>query len=1145
MQDILSESLEMMRMLRARRMRTMSILLILSLLVSLNVFFAMRQPGLTLAGDADCGFVEHLHDELCPENCEIPEHTHSLGCYSDDTADVETAIDWQARFKDYPFTGDLRRDLVGIAQTQVGYRESEQNFFVGDDGIRHGYTRYGAWYGAPYADWSALFVSYCLHYAGADPNEYPANTGAGAMATAWEKLGKYAPFGVYTPSPGDLVFFKDNTVGIVVLVNKGTFRVIRGDIEGAVTGQLLNLNDETITGWGVTAKIEAPQPPQSELLDISQGPAVFIFVGKETEEIPMTFALRSTPGAKDLLAYLETKGGTYFYTLLDKNNQELPKDAGGNYIAEASTGYKLTLTITNPEGFLPGIYEYQIPNGLLVDGGEGSFILKDGTNVGSWTVTDEGLITLNFNDKMNSRTDITISATMGIHFPVQEDPIDFDGKITVTVEKPAVEIPKAQISKWGMQGNEYTAGKTDETKIYWTAYLIGAEGTKIPGSTITDKTLWDTYLGAHSYTQSDMDAGLNIGVSVLDPVTGAAIDWHAWMVYPGDPNLTWTADGWSYKVPETAVCQWCGQIPLGNVGYEYYINYSSTPAPSSATGALAYMNNIKVDNVQTDGWAEFTHGEIFGEITKTGDFVADASGGHFQWEFQAVIPGRVPGEKATYYWYIMDYMDIRSDKGNLLDYITNDANRVNATATVNGVTTPVPHIQYAPLSAEFAWNNAWSPDHGDGIYYGRELDLLCRCHCTEESCPFWNNGKCGSEYWFIADNGNWLTNGFCQCWTSTEVTVLTFTYRTDDMTVVDKFGGMGNLLRNEAALFNKIPLDNGGYGGIQVSNSVANVEIPGMFKKDLTQDFDGYTANYKITINEAKVTLTDGSPLFIRDEMTQTLAYISGSLIITAEDGEGRVTTLKQGTDYTVTYDGTGDQRGENGAPVHVLDIVIQNPQPVKYTLDYDTTLVIPPGTDAAVKYSNSANITLWGESMSDTSAEKVFADINIAAKSFRVEVAKISALTGDPLAGATFGLYNAEGGLITTEVTDDQGNLAFETSIVEGIILREHVLYYMQELRAPPGYALDSTKYWFCFCEYEGDYCATCNALMAGTNAFRIPSEQIGKVQVVNEMMHYDLPATGGTGTLPLILVGVALITTSLVYGYIRRRKREGRGVG
>jgi len=148
------------------------------------------------------------------------------------------------------------------------------------------------------------------------------------------------------------------------------------------------------------------------------------------------YTLRNPRAVKDLLAYLDANGGSYFFTLLDSNNEELPKDEQGNYIAVANKGYKLTFTVNSPKGFLPGTYQYQIPNGLMVDGGEGEFVLKDGTNVGSWVVTDTGRITLVFNENINSRTDITISATMGIQFPEQDDPIDFDGFITVKVDPP-------------------------------------------------------------------------------------------------------------------------------------------------------------------------------------------------------------------------------------------------------------------------------------------------------------------------------------------------------------------------------------------------------------------------------------------------------------------------------------------------------------------------------------------------------------------------------------------------------------------------------------------------------------------------------------------------------------------------------------
>ena len=1128
MRDILGESLRKLRKIRVRKTRMIAILLVLSLVVSMDVFWWLRQPGLTLAGDADCGITEHTHDAGCRNGekpCELVEHIHDISCYSDDTADVETQLDWQKMFEDYPYTGDLRSDLAGIAKTQAGYTESKRNFHVGSDGIRRGYNRYGAWYGTPYTDWSAIFVSYCLHYAGADPRVTPGNTGANSMAAAWKRLGKYASVGAYTPAAGDLVFFKNNTVGIVTETHTSAFSFIRGDTDGTVQGDAITLADPSIAGWGITAGTvqNAEDPSAEEILDISKGPAVFIFEGGAPPKQQQTMALMSTGTAIEIIPYLEANGGTYFFTLLDFNNVELPKDENGNYIAEANEGYKLTISFTSPEGFAPGTYQYQVPNGLMVDGGEGDFVLKDGTNVGSWVVTDTGLITLVFNEHMNSRTDITISATMGIHFPEQEDPIDFDGLIKVTVKPPVQQEHPTVLTKWGLP-NE------DAGKINWTIRIDGYADSQIPGNILTDQVVLSDWSRPHSYTESDIAGGITFGVS--DPGGG----WHAWHVSADDPHLIWDETGWSYKIPKTVTCDYCGELELGNEGWSYYINYTSTPTKLNTPGTFDYENKVTVDAQTAWGWSNFNHGAITAEIIKNGSFVSDAASGAFLWEIQATIPGRAEGQRAEYSWFISDEMRLLDESGTSIGRLHNDANLSVVTATYNGTTIRIPRIQDATDSDMFAWDNAWTATE-NGISHTRNINLLCRCQCTPETCH-WTG--C-SEYWFQKDDGTWATNGFCQCWTETQNMTFTFLYKTSDLSVIEGYGSLGYKVNNHAQLF-YMPDSN---SSVRVSYDDATVTIPNLFEKQLTNDFDGYTAHYKITVNEGKLVLTNGTPLTIHDVMTETLVYISGSLVITAEDANGNLTTLKQGADYTVTYDGTGGATDEHGRPVHILDIVILRPQPVMYILDYDATLTIPTGVTEAIKYTNSATITLWGEKITDTTVEKVYAEINISAKNYKVEMFKTCAESGEPLGGATFGLYNAHGGLITTGVTDADGKLTFQSNIIEGIILREHILYYMQELQAPPGYQLDDTKYWFCFCNKMDNTCQTCIELTAGTNAQRIPFEEIGKVHVTNQLMNYDLPATGGPGIYPLILVSVIFVITPLVYRFIRRRKRERRGVG
>ena len=106
-------------------------------------------------------------------------------------------------------------------------------------------------------------------------------------------------------------------------------------------------------------------------------------------------------------------------------------------------------------------------------------------------------------------------------------------------------------------------------------------------------------------------------------------------------------------------------------------------------------------------------------------------------------------------------------------------------------------------------------------------------------------------------------------------------------------------------------------------------------------------------------------------------------------------------------------------------------------------------------------------------------------------------------------------------------------------------MLYYIQELKAPTGYRLDETKHWFCFCNHMGESCATCETILAGYDGLRIPSEALGKIPVVNEFMTYDLPATGGWGIYPLMTVSAVFILIPFIYGFIRRRKQERRGVG
>ncbi len=1148
MQDLLSESLNKLKKKRVKRTRMIAMLLVLSLVVSLDVFWSLRQPGLTLAGDADCGIVEHTHNAQCKNGetpCELTEHVHTIDCYSDKTADVETQLDWQKMFEDYPFTGNLSKDLVGIAKTQVGYSESKLNFKVNQDGIRHGYTRYGAWYGTPYSNWSATFVAFCLNYAGANVDEYPINTGANSMAEQWKALGKYEEAGAYKPTSGDLVFFKDNTVGIVTDVLSTTCYVIRGAVEGTVTSSLISFVDANIMGWGTVGE----QTENKELYDISKGPAVFLFANEWKQAQVQTYSargsstyglLRNTTTVEDLVGYLNKNEGSYIFTLLDANDHPVPKDEHGNYIVHEDTLYKITITISSPNGFSDGIYTYNFPSEVeLVSVGDDRFVINGTNDVGSWSIDNEtNLMKFDFNTNVNELSDVIISATVGVIFPEDMTEIGFDGKINITVEPPREEILVTEINKWGIQGDPDNideinkTDKLDPTKLYWTVQIEGNQQSNIPGSVVSDRILKHDWSYEHYYTESDIARGIKFGVSVYDPETGDEV-WHTWMVTTDDQNLTWDANGWTYTIPEVVFCSKNAnashELVLGNDNWTYFIEYSSTPVDLNIAGERGYSNEVTVDNHRKEGWGGFTHIEVEADIYKNGTIVTDASGAKILWEVMATIPKKDPNSRAEHDWIISDNISLHQANWNALYGKDNEIHISSVTANYFGTTINVPHFSVATENDPYAyyttyWNNNMSV----------AFTILQKCTCTEDNCGEWSyiNNRCNP--WVYEDGVTSKVTDYCDCWHETEDTTFTIVYETDVTDEIEQYGGTGAFAYN--------------YADISNANNYQSVEktvtLPGVISKEDHQR-EGTIVKYSITVNEGKLNLTDGNPLTIHDEMTDTLAFMRGSLVIKSQDELGNEITLIEDVDYTYTYDGSGDKTDANGDPVHILEIEISHPQPVTYFLDYNTSLIMPavdnPEDLKAVKYTNSATVYLWGGKASDSSTERVFPNINIASNAFTVFVHKLSAVDGTtPLKGAVFGLFNEQGGLITKGTTGDDGRVYFKTDVRNGIVLREHKIYYIQELTAPPGYKLDPTKHEFTFCSSADGTCDTYNDLKEEHDLTRVPFDTIGHIDTFNEPSYYDLPATGGTGTFPLLLVSVMFVIAPLVYIFAKKRRRR-----
>ena len=177
--------------------------------------------------------IYHHHTDACYEEvltCPLPEHHHTVACLSDTSADLETPEEWQAANAEAVMTGNWAEDLVSVAQTQLGYEQSEKNFEIDPaDGVTlRYYSRYGQSYGNPYGEWDVMFLSYCLKYAGIPQSAIPQEASVLALRS----------------SMSDMDWLLDNEdgsaadVGDIVIYNKYITRTVAVDssADGAADG---------------------------------------------------------------------------------------------------------------------------------------------------------------------------------------------------------------------------------------------------------------------------------------------------------------------------------------------------------------------------------------------------------------------------------------------------------------------------------------------------------------------------------------------------------------------------------------------------------------------------------------------------------------------------------------------------------------------------------------------------------------------------------------------------------------------------------------------------------------------------------------------------------------------------------------------
>ena len=239
----------------------------------------------------------HVHTAACYEyvlTCQEPEHRHSLQCYSNPEADTDSTAWENAANKAIEKLGqdqtDTRKRVVAAAGALAGYTESQQNYWVADDGVtKYGYTMFGAAYGAPYAQWNALYVDWVLQKA-AVPG-FPLAVNADAWVRTLTDSDKNGTQFVKRTDPqvGDLVFVRTegapeetefaDLVGIIYGANENGIYVYQGDHSDKVAVAYYALDDARIVCY-----VSLPVDPV-----IPEEPAAAPVAAQSTEiEIPQT-----------------------------------------------------------------------------------------------------------------------------------------------------------------------------------------------------------------------------------------------------------------------------------------------------------------------------------------------------------------------------------------------------------------------------------------------------------------------------------------------------------------------------------------------------------------------------------------------------------------------------------------------------------------------------------------------------------------------------------------------------------------------------------------------------------------------------------------------------------------------------------------
>lgn len=519
--------------------------------------------------------VLHHHTEACYEKvltCTIPEHTHTLECLADYSADVETDDDWEKY--SVGLSDNWNEALLTVAKEQLGYKESEKNFqtdeALGDIIDVHHYTRYGAFYGNPYADWDVAFIAFCQHYAGIPKTEIPQRLGLEALRADMDAMGfAYLTEGedaAYEAIPGDVVTYNkngtadDETIGIVETVGDDSLTVISGAVEGAVAEVTVPFTDVTSTilvdqAYGDYVgeagdrdgshddEIAVQPAEEKDAAAVDASEDIFNITGaldlndeKNQNDLGLTFTLEKKPDGKNwekIPAGSEIQEGDELRLVL--NMGSVPENTFSDALNGNKAYYQLPYKLAEPLTDKP--------------------IYKEGSTtevIGHLNVNPEGLAIITFDKVQGFDYTKTFKATINVSGKIvasgtsTSEDIKFSDDAHFTLKKKSdIKTEKSAAAEVVEKGNK--------TYFKYTVKVSSQNGTAGQPVTIDD-VITNLYNLTGSYDENSF---------TLTKKDGTKVDLEG--------KLTFASDGKSFKIENLAAL---GKDEYYELTYLYEVRYS-------------------------------------------------------------------------------------------------------------------------------------------------------------------------------------------------------------------------------------------------------------------------------------------------------------------------------------------------------------------------------------------------------------------------------------------------------------------------------------------------------------------------------------------------------------------------------------------